>query len=264
MQDIKELGFILMIIMLVIAGVQWFFVRFTHWSVALIATGIIAFIISFIYVSLSHASPNGGGGRTNSSEYIAPMLIIFAALLCGFVVVCHFAQIQLPKKAFVYPMTLLIVFAIGSFAYKYVKNATTYFRLFSKCEIEIIDETEGKSNIREISFKDTTSSLVSNVDINSSSPPYPRLTRNASNIIFLRYTEAKGMSHQNFPFDYNLCQEKEGDIVGFCFWLRQKVVLPMKIVIHSDEKVDLYLGGNLVQQYQLKDDLSLNKKVKRR
>jgi len=252
-QDIKELGFILLIIVLVIAGVQWFFVRFTHWSIALVATGIIAFIISFIYVSLSHASPNGGNGSTNSSEYITPMLVIFVALLCGFAVVCHFAQIQLPKKAFVYPMAILIVFAIGRYMYQYINNVTTYVQLFSKCEIELIDETKGKSTIREIGFKDRTSSLVSNIEIDSDKTPYPRLTRNASNIIFLRYTDAKGMSRQIFPFDYSLCQEKDGQRLGFMFWMHEKVVLPMKIVIHSNDKIDLYLGGNLVQQYNLKD-----------
>ncbi len=261
-QDIKEIVGILIVIVLVIAGVQWFIVRFMHWSVALAVTGFIAFFISFLYVSLSHASPNGGNGSTNSSEYITPTLVVFSALLCGLAVVCYLTKIQLPQKVFILPIVLIVTFAIGRYIYQYVNDVTTYFRLFSNCQIELIDETKGKSTIREIGFQDTTSGLVSNIEIDSGETPYPRLTRNATNIIFQRYTDAKGISRQIFPFDYRLCQEKEGQRLGYIFWLRQKVVLPIKIVVLSGDKVDLYVGGNLVTQYQLNENNAPKKKQK--
>jgi hypothetical protein len=258
-QDIKELTGILIVIVAIIAAVQWFLVRFTHWSVALIVTVIIAIFISFIYVSLSHASPNGGSGGLKNSELVTSTLIIFSALLCGFAGVCYLTKIQIPQKAIILPIVLIVVFAVGRYIYQYVYDVTTYFRLFSKCEIELIDDTNGKSTILEIGFKDTTSSLVSNIQIDSGETPYPRLTRNASNIIFHRYTDAKGMSRQIFPFDYSLCHEKDSKRLGLLFWLRQKEVLPMKIVLLPKDKVDLYLGGNLVQQYQLNDEEATKK-----
>lgn len=116
-----------------------------------------------------------------------------------------------------------------------------------------MDSTGGKSNLREIYFQNT-SSLVSSIRINSGESLYPRLVRDASRITFHVYTEKKGMIRQGFPFDYSLCKEKDGKTAALCFWVKEKDVLPMKIIVLPNDKVDLYIDGELVKQYQLKDE----------
>ena len=123
--------------------------------------------------------------------------------------------------------------------------------LFCNCKIELVDNTGGKSNLREIYFQNTSSSLVSSVEINSNESVYPRLVRDASKITFEGYREKIGMTHQDFPFDYSLCKEKDGKTAGLCFWVKEKDVLPMKIIVLPNNKVDLYIDGELVKQYQL-------------
>lgn len=254
MQDIKELGLIALIAVLTIAGVQWFLLRFTHWSVALIATVLIGLFISALYVSLKHARPNGGSNGPPSSEYILPQIIVITSLLLGMWLVSFLSKNQVPKLAIITPLCFILVFAVGRHIYQYIHSITQYNRLFSNCKIELVDNTNGKSNLREIYFQNTSSSLVSSVEINSNESVYPRLVRDASRISFHVYTEKKGMIRQPFPFDYSLCKEKDGKTAGLCFWVKEKDVLPMKIIVLPNDKVDLYLGDSLVQQYHLSDN----------
>jgi hypothetical protein len=259
-QDIKELGAILLILVLIIAGVQWFFVRFVHWSVALVVTGLIALFISSLYVSLAHATPNGGSRGPNASEFVTPTLVIFGALLCGLALVCHFSQIRLPKMAFILPFSLIAIFAIGRYVYQYIDNVTLSCELFSKCDIELKNQSDSGVRVREICFQNTQNGLVNIIDPLSKQIPYPSLTRFSNRITFRCFSaKTDRIFSQDFPFDYRLCQEKEGQRLGFCFWLRQKVVLPMKIVLLPNGKVDLYLDSNLISQYQLNDEDLLKK-----
>ena len=112
-QDIKELFGALLIIVFIIAGLQWLLLRFTHWSVALAATGFISLFISFIYVSLKHASPNGGSRGPAASEYITPSLVVFTALLCGLAVVYYLmnqnTQRPTPKLFIILPLCLIFM-----------------------------------------------------------------------------------------------------------------------------------------------------------
>jgi hypothetical protein len=262
-RDIKEITGMLIVLILIVTVVQWFSIEFTHWSVALIITGLISLVIWSLYASLKYMSPNGGSYHGSRSWKLdMPTLAILASFLSGgLTMVCYLTKNDLPKMVIVLPLSFVVVFAIGRYVYQYIKNVNRYHELFSHCDIEALNETS-KSNVREMSFH-ASSGLCTSIEPNSDKPPYPRLTRNASKIIFHCYTKTKGMSRQSFPFDYRLCQEKEGKRLGLCFWLRQKVVLPMKIVLQPGDKVDLYLGGNLVQQYQLIDE-DLPKKVKQK
>jgi hypothetical protein len=253
MQDIKELGFILLIIVAVIAGAQWFLLRFTHWSVAMIATGFIALFISGIYVSLKFARPNGGSSGPDSSEFITPALIVFASLLLGLWLVSYLSKNQIPKIVFIVSACLIIVFAIGRNVYEYVHGMSFYFKNFSDCEIELLDKTGGKSNVSEISFQNSSSGFTSDIHPDWKEKPYPQIIRFADTITFRYYSNQTQKDHlQKFSFDYNLCKEKAGPI-EYVFWLRSHYTLPMKVILLPDNKVDLYLGGSLVKQYQLKE-----------
>lgn len=251
MQDIKALGLIALTAVVAIAGVQWFLLHFTHWSVALIATGVVGLFISGIYVSLKHTRPNGGSKGPSSSEYILPGIIVVTSLLLGMWLVSFLTKNQVPKLAFMIPLGFIIVFAVGGIIYQYKHNTSQYNRLFSNCKIELVDNTGGKSNLREIYFQNASSSLVSIVEVDSDKIPYPRIVRDASKIIFLGYKEKKGMTREILPFDYSLCKEKKGATAGLCFWVKEKNVLPMKIIVQTGNKVDLYINDNLVKQYQL-------------
>ncbi|MDR7212060.1 hypothetical protein [Flavobacterium piscis] len=248
--DTRELLGMLVIVTIVIAGVQWLFVRFTHWSVALAVTGLIALFISSIYVSLKHATPNGGSNGPDGSEYITPMIVVFSALLLGLWTVCYLTKQQLPKMVFMIPLCFIIVFLSVRYVYEYVYNVSMYYELFSNCEIEVQDKTGGESNIREIYFQDS-SSLISTVELNPTDKSETRIVRSANSIHFRYLTKKTNrLIEQGFPFDYSLCKEEKQGSAGICFWVHPRVTLPMKIILLPNNAVDLLIG-NVVVNYQL-------------
>lgn len=253
--DIIELLGMLIILAFFISGVQWLLVRYTHWSVALIATGIISLLISILYVSLEHATPNGGGNGPDAFEFITPAFVIFGSLLCGLALVCYFTQNRLPKKAFILPLSFIFVFTIARFIYQYVDSVTLYSEIFSRSEIAVLDKTNSIPIVQEINFYGE--SLVKTIYSNSNEKQDPIIPRFANKIIFRCYSsKTDRMFEQDFPFDYSLCKEKEGERLGYCFWLREKIISPMKIVFQPHNKVDLYINNHLVKQYQLSDSES--------
>lgn len=251
--DSIELLGMLFIIVLIIAIVQWFLLRFTHWSIALGATTFIALFITLVYVSLSNASPNGNGSGADLSEYFIPMLVIFGCLFCGLFVVAYATKTQLPKKTLFLVGGFIVVFAIGRYVYQYIDNATVYQEIFSDCSIEVVNKS-GNKLVSEIAFKNTSNSLTNTINLNYGEQPYPNIPRNTNKIIFTCYSDKTGMFMQDFPFDYSILKEKEGQIIGLCFWLREKVVLPVKIVMNPANKVNLYVNNQLVKQYQLSSE----------
>ncbi|PXY46995.1 hypothetical protein [Flavobacterium hydrophilum] len=260
--DAKELIGMLIVLTVIIAGVQWFLVRFTHWSVALGVTGLIAFFIGFLYVSLKHATPNGGSNGPDSSEYITPMFVIFASLLCGLALVCHLTQNRVPKKAYLIPLALILMFAILRYVYVYIADATFYHAQFSSCKIELVDETGGTSVVEQISFQNPSNGYTTDIRPDFKEEPYPHIVRFADKIIFRNYSAKAGQSFtKEFPFDYNLLKEKKGVRIGFVFWLHQKIVLPMKIVLKPYNVVELYIDNHFVKQYQLNSEDFRNKNI---
>lgn len=255
MQDLKEFVFILLVIAVFIAGIQWLLLRFAHWSVALAITGFISFIIAFIYVSLKNATPNGGSSSPGLSEYITPTLVAFMILFCVLLLVSHFTQYKLPKIAYVLPISLVFVLAIGRFVYQEVENATIYYDLFSDCNLEIVNETNGTSNLHEIGFKNTSSSLVLVIEPDSKEPGVSSMVRQTDRIFFRsNSSKTDRLFTQEFPFDYSLCEEQKKDSHALFFWLQETKILPIKMVLLPNNKVDLYIGGNLVKQYQLNEE----------
>lgn len=251
-EDIKELIGMLVVLTVVIAGIQWFFVRFVHWSAALIGTGVIALFISSLYVSLKHARPNGGSAGPDGSEYIMPAFITFACLLCGLALVCHLTQNRMPKLAFILPLGFMFLFAVGRYVYKDIAGASFYYKYFSSCKIELLDKSGGEPVIEEISFKNASNGFTTDIHPNLKEEIYPNMTRFADKIIFRNYPSGKNPSfYKEFPLNYSLFKEKKGPRIGYIFWLRQKIVLPMKIVLLPDNKVDLYLDNHLINQYDL-------------
>lgn len=258
-QDIRELAGLLLICVLVIAGVQWFLLRFTHWSVAIAATCFIAFVISFLYVSLKHASPNGGSNGPDASEFVMPMVAMFLSLLCGLFIVARLSHNYIPGKVFVFVLAAIAVFAVGRYVYQYTENAAFYQKIFSRSSIEVLNESSEESIVREISFQNTSSGITANLDPDAEKQESLFIPRAADRIVFNCFSvKTDQMFLQDFPFDYSLCKETDGKRMGLCFWLRLKVTLPMKIVLQPGGHVSLYIDNRLVKQYQLSDkDLSV-------
>lgn len=243
---------LLIILTIIFGGVQWFLVRFTHWSVALVITCLTALFVSSLYVSLKHARPNGGSSCSPNSEYITPMFVVFLFLLCGLALVCHLTQNHLPKMAYILPLSLIIGFAISRYVYNYIDSATFIHTKFSFCDIELEDETVGASVIEEISFKSSSIGFTTNRLLNSKKQPGSDIVRFADKIIFRNYPiNAENLFIKEFPFDYSLLKEKKDGMVGFLFWLSYKNALPIKIVFKHQNVVDLYIDNKLVKQYQL-------------
>lgn len=253
MQDLKEFVFILLVIAVFVAGVQWFLLRFTHWSIALAATAFISITIGSLYVALKHTRPNGGSSDPPASEFITPALIMFGVLLLGLWLVSYLTKNQIPKIAIILPLCLIIVFAIGRNVYEYIHAVSFYAKHFSDCEIELLDKTGSKSNVDVISFKNSTSGYSTDIHTRIKEKPYPQMVRFADTIIFRYYSiQTKKEFIQKFPFDYNLCKEKD-EPIEYCFWLRLHSTLPMKIVLLPNEKVDLYVGEEFIKQYEVSD-----------
>jgi hypothetical protein len=142
------------------------------------------------------------------------------------------------------------------YVYQYINNATVYQEIFSSCDIKLVNNSDNEL-VQEIGFKNSSNSLINSINPDIPEQPYSNIPRGADQISFRCSSETQGMFYQDFPFDYNLLQEKEGNRLGLCFWLREKVVLPLKIVLQSNDKAQLYINNKLVQQYQLtKEDLS--------
>ena len=99
-EDTRVIIIALIILAIIVFGIQWLLVRFIDWSLALIATGIIAYLISFIYVSLSHATPNGAGYNIVSSEYLNSFALVYFVFTFGFCLACYLSKHSIPKKAY--------------------------------------------------------------------------------------------------------------------------------------------------------------------
>ena len=255
-QDIIELGTLLIICVVIISGVQWFLLRFTHWSVALGATAVISLFLSALYVGYSNATPNGGSRSPDVSEYITPILVIFILLLGGLFLVAYLTRTAMPKLVLLYTTAIIALFLIIKYVHQYIDNATVYQEIFSSCDIKVVNNSDNKL-IQEIGFKNSSNSIINSIDPNIEEQPYSNIPRDADQISFRCNSKFRGMFFQDFPFDYSLFQEKDGDQLGLCFWLREKVVLPLKIVVQPNNKVDLYINNHLVKQYQLSsEDLS--------
>lgn len=256
--DIIELTGMLIIMVLIIAVIQWLLLRFTHWSIALGATAFMAIFIAGLYVALSNAVPNGGDSGPDMSEYVTPITIVFTSLLCGLFIVAYLSKTQLPKNVWLFLGGFIVLFSIARYVYQYVDNAIAYQENFSSCEIQLINKS-GNNQVTEIAFNNSANSLTCTINPNDNQQPYPFIPRDTDRLIFTCYSDKTGMFTQDFPFDYRLCKEKEGETIGLCFWLREKVVLPVKIVLNPANKADLYINNKLVQHYQLsQQNLSSN------
>ena len=274
-EDIKEIVGILIVLVLIISGVQWFFVRFTHWSVALVATGLIAFVISFFYVSLSHASPNGGSNGPNGSEFITPLLVVFSVLFCGFCLVCYLSKSQVPKTAFVLPLSLIALIMIGQFVCHYIEEAeyiSYHYKSFIICQVEVKNESGSMRIAHKIIFRNTSDYSETYIQLESDTeelnndevliynqPNLRNIPRFANKITFECFLDkTNSMPLQEFPFDYSLCKEKDlpksGLLDNLSFWIHEKGILPIKISFLPGNKVNLYIDNRLVKQYQLRGE----------
>ncbi|RZJ53133.1 MAG: hypothetical protein EOO44_09490 [Flavobacterium sp.] len=254
--DIRDLGTLLIISVLLISGVQWFLLRFTHWSIALAATGIIAFIISFLYVSLKHATPNGGSNGPGSDEFINPALILFVALLCGLFAVSYLTKTPFPKKVIVIIVALIVLFVIVRYIIEDVKNATFYQKIFSSNNIEVVNLSGEDSMVRDINIQNSSSGVAVNLDPDLKEQNWTFIPRDADKIVFRCYSDKSnggGLFSQNFPFDYSLCKEKDGKRVGFLLLFRMKTTLPVKIVLEPENHFSLYIDNQFIRSYKLKD-----------
>ena len=260
-QDSKEIAGMLFVLVIVVSGLQWFLVRFAHWSVAIGIMVFIAIVISFLYVSLSHATPNGGSNGSNTSEFITPALVVFTSLLCGLALVCYLAQIRLPKTVFILPLMIMALFVVSRTIYQYVYNLSVHQSLFSHCNLHIVNKSKG-SVVTKISFQNSNNDLSTSIDYPAKVKLYPYIPRATDKLIFHCYSDKTGLFLKNFLLDYSLCKEKVGPRMGLCFWLREKVVLPITIALLPDNKVDLYIGNHLVKHFQLNTEEVLIKEKK--
>ena len=82
---------------LFIIGVQYFLLRFTHWSLALLATCLMTIVITYVYLSLKSAS-EGYGNITRDGKLdfgkkdytsIKIILVVFVSLLSSLAVIAY-------------------------------------------------------------------------------------------------------------------------------------------------------------------------------
>ena len=256
-EDSKVIIIALIILTPILAGIQWLLLRFTHWSIALIISGLISCVISFLYVSLSNATPNGAGNSVNFSEYITPAILIFSIFICGFCLVCYLNKNQIPKMVYVVSLSLIPLMILGQIGLHFIekyKIRSYYNEVYGSCQIEIKNETGNKPSIRRIYLESESCLCLTNIELKTNNDVNAILNQNDlnsiprfANIIEFEYFSTKygRLFIQEFPFDYSLCQENEE--VG----LHKKSDLLIKIVLKTDQKVDLYIDNRFIKQYLL-------------
>lgn len=259
-EDSKVILVALIILTLIVAGIQWLFLRFIHWSAAIVVTGFISFVISFLYVGLKHATPNGSNHSINSLEYISPTFLMFSIFLCGFCLVCYLSKVHTPKIVYGVSLSIIALMVIGGLLAVYITNHYNAIRYhnenYSSCQIEIKTDADVTPIIRRISFKNDTKfkNLTTSIELDENK--IIKATNNQSDIKDIpRFTntiefqcistKTGNLFSQEFPFDYSLCQEKKKGKHN------QKVLLPIKIVLKTDQKVDLYINNHFIKQYLL-------------
>ena len=254
MRDFTEFASILFVIALVIAGVQWLLLRFTHWGVALAATAFISFVVGAFYVQLKHATPNGGSSGPDFAAFITPTLVAFTVFFISLLLLGYFTQNKLPRVAYIFTFGSVALFGIVRYAYQEVTLATYYATYFSTCKVTIVNEADGgEAKVQEIRIRNTSNGHELPM-IASTKASLSLMVRFADKISFGR--ESATSTHlvrKEFPFDYSLCKEEQEKGTGLLFWIPIPKILPMRFVLLPDEKVDLYIGGDFVNQYQLAD-----------
>ncbi len=248
--DKEKIG-IFVTLIIIMVGIQWFLLWISHWSIVMIVTGGMSFFIVCFAVALSHASPNGGSKGPNASKFITPLLWVEGFLLCSMWLISHLMQKSLPDTVIVIPLSIIFVFAIGQFMYNYTKTRSFWYKNYSLCKLEIENKSEGLTFIEYIKFMNSNSYSM---DINPNNLQWltKYIPQNMDRIAFRFNTNETNRSiYQEFPFDYSLCQEKSTFSFDFLFWIRQKSVAPIKLIILPNNKVDLYIDNRLIQQFQL-------------
>ena len=253
MRDFTEFASILLIIALVIAGVQWLLLRFTHWGLALAATAFISFVVGAFYVQLKHATPNGGSSGPDFAAFITPTLVAFSVFFIILLLLGYFTQNKLPRVAYIFTFGSVALFGIVRFAYQEVKLTTYYATYFSTCKVTIVNEAGGETNVQEIGFRNSSNGHEMPVMV-SKETSLSMVVRFADKISFRSKSPTSNhLVRKEFPFDYSLCKEEQEKVSGLLFWIPSPKILPMRFVLLPDDKVDLYLGDVLVNQYQLAD-----------
>ena len=253
-EDLRMTIVALLVLTLLTSGIQWLLIRFTHWSIALIISALLAFFVSFLYVSLSHATPNGAGYNIRFSEYILPIIIVFAAFSFSFCLVSYFSKTNLPKITYLVPIGLLFSMIVLFFIS--VNNANKLGEGYASelCVIEVINETGTPPVMHHINFRNNENSYDLGIDMkknndvnalrNENDIRYFPIFTNEIEFVFISNTSALFFS-QKFPFDYRIYREDKIDL--------QDTRIHLKIILKSNSKVAIYLNENLVIEYQLEE-----------
>lgn len=257
-EESKLIIIALIILTLIMAGLQWLLVKFTHWSVALIISGFVSVIISVFYVSISNATPNGAGNSVDFSEYITPTILIFLLFSCSFYFACHLNKIHLPKiayKIFLGLILLVVIAVIISNIIKNNKSVSYYKENYISCQIEIKNKMGIKPFITSVFFVNelnnhsTSVQLKRNKDINAilhEKNTRRRIPKFCNKIRFLCISSQTNTAFfQDYPMDFSLYQQKKD--------VKDKSKLKIKLIIKNDKEVDLYINNLLVKSFVLND-----------
>jgi hypothetical protein len=251
-QPDKEITGLLLLFLLAMAGLQWLLLWLIHWSVALIASELISFVLISYVVALSHASPNGGSNGPGASVFAAPLLFAGSVLLCSLWTLCFLMKKEFPNSVAIVPLCVIAAFVIGRFTYNHIRTIIFWGKNYSICNFQFENQRDNMTRIHGISFKNQTTGF--STDIDPSSNPYPNryIPRRTDQVTF-RYMSSKTnrMVWQDFPFDYALCNEKESFAFDICFWVTKKNIYPIKFILLPDNKIDLYINNRLTKKYLL-------------
>ncbi len=253
----KEMIGMTIVFILVMATLQLLLLWLTHWSVALIVPCLISFVIVIYVVGLGHATPNGGSYGPGAATSITPLLWVEGSLLCSLWLLCYLMKKPLPNMAVIVPLSLMLAFGIGQFVYSYIKIRSFWYKNYSLCKLEIENKTGSRSFIQHIKFN-SSSRYSMDIDPHAVLWKTTYTPRDMDKISFrCHFANSNRSQVIEFPFDYTLCQEKVSYTFDWTFWITQKNILPMKLILLPDHKVALYIDNTLIQHYKLSEQDSL-------
>lgn len=251
--DKEKIGTSIMFIC-IMAGIQWLLLWLTHWSVALVVSELITIVVVSYVTALSHARPNGGSKGPATSAFLKPLLWIGSILLCTLWLLCSLMHKPLPNLVVIVPLCVILVFGIIHYIYGYIKISLFWSKNYSLCKLEIENKSEGLTFIKYIKFNNCSSRHSMDIEPNTLQWPTTYIPQDMDQIAFrFRSNKSNRSVYQEFPFDYSLCKEKSTFSFDFLFWIRNKSIAPIKLTILPNNKVDLYIDNQLIQQFQLID-----------
>lgn len=275
-----------LVIISVIGVLQWLVLHFMHLSLAMGLSAGIAFVFSWIYVGLKHASPNGGNYSINPLEYLIPSLLIFGVLILILIGV-YLGETYLYTDTYNRGMIFLwigiciglpIMIYIGYLTYNYV-CLILYYKHYAQCQISVQHYSMLPIEIHQLKFVNSKTGKTVHIHPRMSktflepssyqkkgvqqkhaswfheiykSELYQDIPRHTDKFYLSWFSPMEGKLYtEDYTFEYEPLKERIDHVFDpILLPLREWKTDSIRLLILKEGKIDLYIGGVLSFTYK--------------